>query len=171
MSDAMIEIKGYGAEVLTQDYLLTGDLVPLGPLLSFLNVADRGAVMLKDVNAAGLSEGNTAQSFHAPELIVSKNEIIAIRLLDPVTPGTVQLLPRRERLLVFTPRVVIQADFHCGPDTRANDLFEATPGRWAPASNAFVHPLLHTRVPLFESASVLLVNKRHIRMYQPIETG
>ncbi len=165
-----IQTREYAAEILTNHYLLTGELVPLGPLLTFLNLTDRGVVAVKDVTAAALDEGSAAEAFRAVEMIVAKDEIIAIRLLDRVTQGTVQLLPRRERLLVFTPRVVIQAFFHCGPDTRVGDLFESTPGRWAPATDALIHPLLPMRVPVFEKANVLLVNKRHVRLYQSLDS-
>jgi hypothetical protein len=169
MSGPTIQQREYTAEVLTNHYLLTGELAPLGPLLTFLNIADRGVVVVRDVKAAALDEGNAADSFHADELIVAKDEIIAIRLAHAVTQATVQLLPRRERLLVFTPRIVVQGYFHCGPDTRVGDLFEATPGRWAPATDALVHTLLPVRVPVFETAKMLLVNKRHVRMYQPLD--
>jgi hypothetical protein len=117
------------------------------------------------VTAAALDATNAVETFRADELIVAKDDIIAIRLLHPVTQTSVQLLPRRERLLVFTSRFVVQADFHCGPDTRVGDLFEATPGRWAPASDAQVYPLAHFRCPVFSEARLLLINKRHIRMY------
>jgi hypothetical protein len=143
-------------------------MAPLGPLLPYLNVTDRAVIIIRGVTAAALEEGNTVESFRAEELIVAKDDIIAIRLLHPVTQTTVQLLPRRERLLVFTPRLVIQGDFHCGPDTRVNDLFEVTPGRWAPTSDAHVYPLFRCRLPLFHETHLLLVNKRHIRMYHAV---
>jgi hypothetical protein len=163
-----LQTREYEAEVLTNQYLITGDLVPLGPLLTFLDLADRGVVSVHDVSAVALEAKNSVEAFRADELIVAKDDIIAIRLLHPVTQGTVQLLPRRERLLVFTSRLVVQAYFHCGPDTRVGDLFEATPGRWAPASEAQVYPLTPLRIPVFAEAPLLLLNKRHIRMYHAL---
>ena len=160
--------REYKVDVVTHLYLLSGDLAPLGPLLTYLNSADRAVVTIRGVTAAALEEGNTVESFRAEELIVAKDDIIAVRVLQPVTQATVQLLPRRERLLVFTPCLVVQGDFHCGPDTRVGDLFEATPGRWAPASDARVYPLFRLRLPLFHEAHLLLVNKRHIRMYHAV---
>jgi hypothetical protein len=120
------------------------------------------------VTAAALDVGNAVETFRAEELMVAKDDIIAINLLNPVSQTTVQLLPRRERLLVFTSRLIVQADFHCGPDTRANDLFEATPGRWAPASDGHTYPIMPTRIPVFSALRLLLVNKRHIRMYHAV---
>lgn len=165
MALPQLQPREYLSEVVTLQFLLTGDLVPLGPLLTYLNVADRAIITMRDVSASALDAGMSVETFRAEELMVSKDDIIAINLVNPVSQTTVQLLPKRERLLVFTPRLVVQADFHCGPDTRANDLFEATPGRWAPASDAQIYPLARPRVPIFSTSRLLLVNKRHVRMY------
>jgi hypothetical protein len=168
MSEAGIQPREYDAEVVTNQYLLTGYLSPLGPLLTYLNQADRGLITMRAVSATALEAASTVGAFQAGELIVVKDDIIAIRLVHPVTQTTVQLLPKRERLLVFTSRLVVQGDFHCGPDTRVHDLFESTPGRWAPASDAQIYPLLPFRATIFSEANLLLVNKRHIRMFHPV---
>lgn len=161
-----LTLREYQADVLTEDYLLTGNMAPFGPLLAYLNQTDRGILVMKGVEAAALDAAGLVANFQAEELIVIKDDIVAIRLNQAVSQATVHLLPRQEKLLVFTPRFVIQAGFHCGPDTRVTDLFEATPGRWAAASDARVFPLRQGRQASFAEAKILLVNKRHIRFYQ-----
>jgi hypothetical protein len=164
-----LTLREYRADVLTQEYLLTGQLAPLGPLLAFLDQADRGIMTLKQAHAVALDPASQVGSFQADELIVTKHDVIAIRLQEAVTQATVHLLPRREKMLVFMPSIIIQAEFHCGPDTRASDLLEATPGRWATASEARIFPLRASKQALFQEAKILLVNKRHIRFYQPLK--
>ena len=168
MSLPVIQLRHYRAELLTEWYLLTGEIEPFGPLGAYLNDANRVNVMLKNVLAAALDAGNVMDTFQAAELLVVRDEIVAIHLLDPVSGSTVQLLPRKEKLLVFAGRLVVQALFHCGPDTGPHDIFEATPGRWAACSEARVHPLLPFKRPIFGEAKLLLINKRHIQFYQPL---
>lgn len=165
-----LQPRHYRADILTQHYVFAGVIEPFGPLMTYLNDASRGIVVVKNVEAVALDAGNVMDTFRAEELMVTKEEVIAIRLADPVSTGTVQLLARREKLLVFTPRFIIQAFFHCGPDSRLGDMFEAMSGRWAPASDANVHPLLPARKPVFHTASLLLVNKQHIRFYEAVKS-
>jgi hypothetical protein len=161
-----LNLREYPADLLTLEYVLSGQLAPLGPLLAYLDQADRGILTLKNAQAEALDSACLVDAFQAEELIVTKNDIIAVRLREAVSQATVHLLPRRERLLVFTPRFVVQAAFHCGPDTRVGDFFEATPGRWAISSEARLYPLRPSKHPVFGAAPLLLLNKRHIHFYQ-----
>lgn len=168
MSLPSLQLRHYRAEILTSQYLFSGDVEPLGPLLTYLNDASRRVIMLKGVEATALDADNALATFRANELLVGKNEVCAIGLPDPVSKTTVHLLPRREKLRVVAARFVIQALFHCGSETRVGDLFEATPGQWATASDAHIYPLLPCRAPVFETVNLLLLNKAHIRFYQSV---
>ena len=160
--------RHFQVDVLTEHYHFMATLDPHGVLVNYLNHPDRATMPLKQVTATALYTGSILTAFKAEELFIRRNEIIALRLSDKLSSETMPLLPRKEKLRVFLPRFVVQADFHCGVDTQPGDLFDAMTSYWAIATDALVHSLIHATSPVFHEAAVLLVNRRHVRFYQTV---
>src|SRR3989304_8238068 len=94
------QLRHYRSDLLTGHFVFTGGMGPFGPLMTYLNDTNRNTVHLKNVDAVALDAGNVMDTFHTEDLIVSRDEIMAIRLAEQVSGGTVQLLARREKLLI-----------------------------------------------------------------------
>jgi hypothetical protein len=169
MSFAKLSTRHYSVEVLTEHYLFSAALEPPGMLLNYLNHPDRTTFQFKQVTATALDSGSKLAAFPADELWLRRDEIVAIHFKAPLSAGTLPLLPRKEKLRVFLTRFVVQAVFRCGTDTIVGDIFDTMTSYWAPATEARVHPLLACVCPVFSEAALLLVNRRHIRFYQPIK--
>ena len=166
-----IQAKHYRVQVLTEHYEFAGALEPFGLLMIYLNDPEHSTIILKNAQAVTLDMETVSQldTFQSEELLMHRDEIIAINLLDPVTPGTIKLMPRRERLRVFLPRFILQATFSCGAEARLGDFFDSTAGFWAAALDAAVRPILPTKHPTFTESKTILINKQHIRFYQLVK--
>jgi hypothetical protein len=171
MSFAALQTRHYAVELLTEHYFFAAALEPLGMLVNYLNHPDRTTYQFKQVAASALDAGSKLPAFQADELWLRRDEIVAIRFVDGLSAGTLPLLPRKEKLRVFLTRFVVQAVFRCGTDTSVGDIFDAMTSYWAPATEVRVHPLAACACPVFAEAGLLLVNRRHIRFYQPIKEG
>ena len=171
MSFGTLQTRHYAVEILTEHYLISAALEPPGMLMNYLNHPDRTTLQFKQVTATALDPGGKLPTFQAEELWLRRDEMAALRFVDMVSPSTMPLLPRKEKLRVFLPRFLVQAVFRCGTDTAVGDIFDSMTSYWAPATEARVHPLLPCACPVFSEAAQLLVNRRQIRFYQPIKEG
>jgi len=169
MSFAALQSRHYSVEILTEHYFFVAALEPPGMLQNYLNHPDRTTLTFKQVTATAFDQGSKLATFQSEELWLRRDEITALRFIDKLSSGTMQLLPKKEKLRVFLPRFVVQAIFRCGVDTSVKDIFDAMTSYWAPATDALVYPLLASAAPAFHEAEMLLVNRRHIRMYQPVK--
>jgi hypothetical protein len=168
MFSANLPTRHYHVELLTEHYLLTGELEPFGPMMTYLNDAGRVALRLKNMEAKSLDASLALDMFRAEEMMVRKDEIDLIRPLDMVSQNTVPLMARREILRVFIGRFVVQASFPCGADTPISDIFDTSPAHWVPCLDAQAHIVQRSKQPVFSTAKLVLVNKAHIRFYQGV---
>ncbi len=168
MSFTNVQQRQYPVEIVSEHYLFAATLEPIGQMMTFLNDPERRTYQLKKVTATNLDPGGTLDRFQAEALYLRRDEMAAIRLLEPVTTQTVPLMPKADRLRVFLPRFVVQATFHRGLDSRLNDIFDMH-GVWTPATDAHIFHLQTPRHSIFQEAHTLLVNKRLIRFYQPVQ--
>ncbi len=162
--------RHYNVEVLTEHYLLTGELEPFGPMMSYLNDVGRVALRLKNMEAKSLDPTLAIDTFHAESMMVRKGEVILIHPLDTITQNTLPLMARREPLRVFIGRFVLQANFPCGADTPISDIFDMSPAPWVVCVDAQAHVIQRSKQPLFSTAKFVLINKTHIRFYQAVNT-
>jgi hypothetical protein len=169
MSLPGIQTRHYQVELLTEHYLLSGELEPFGPLMLYLNDPGRSALRLRNAEARALDPEMALAVFHSDDMMVRKDEAILIRPLDAVSQSTVPLMARRLLLQVFASRFVLQAAFPCGQETQAADIFDVSPGQWAAGVDAQVYPVQHSEQPVFHEAKIILLNKSHIRFYQAVK--
>jgi len=156
----------YRVELLTTRYLMRGEMEPIGPILVYLNDRDRATITFYNIEVIALEAGNAMGRFRADELMIRRQHIIALRLIDAVDSQVLALMARHIKLRVFTQGFVVQGDFHCGADVRAQDLFDVIRGEWATATNVVLHSLMTLKRPPFDNASVLLLRVGEIVSYQ-----
>lgn len=167
MALPQFQTKQYSIDILTADYLFHGFVEPIGMLMTYLDSPERANILLKQVTATGLGSDSAVQSIKIKELWVRRSDITAIMVNEADLEGAVQNLPAQEKLRVFLPRFVVQGIFTHGEDTRVGDMFEVLKGTWASAHNNLVLPLTSLRSQIFREAPFLLINKQHIRFYEP----
>ncbi len=158
----------YQLEIFTPHHMLAGLIEPFGALMIYLNHPERRTIQLKNVTVTALDAMSTVNPFTTDELWIPRQEVTMIRLVDPVSPETMPLLPVKEKLRVFIPRLVVQALFSRGQDTKMADIFSAYTGEWVPGTDAHLHSLLNTKAPIAPAAPALLLSKHYIQFYQPV---
>lgn len=169
MSLPNIQAKHYQVELLSEHYLLSGELEPFGPMMIYLNDPGRSALRLKNTQARALDPGLAVPTFHSEDMMVRKDEAILIRPLDAVSQSTVPLMARRLLLQVFASRFVLQGAFPCGQETQVAEILDLSPGQWVACVDAQVYPVQHSEQPIFQQAKMILLNKNHIRFYQAVK--
>jgi len=168
MSLPQIQIKQYRVEAFTHDFMFSGILEPLGNFIIFINSPDRRTIVLKKVTVTPLDTTSTINAYPVEELLVRQEELVMIRPLEEFSPGTASLLPVKERLRIFIPRFVIQAQVSHGPDTRVGDMFDTVGGNWILAVDVHAHSLLPVKTPIFHKTPQVLLSRRYVRFYQAV---
>jgi hypothetical protein len=169
MSLPGFQIRHYQVELLSEHYVLSGELEPFGPLMIYLNDPERSALRLKNLQGCALDPGLTIDNLRSEDMMVRKDEVILIRPLDAVSQSTVPLLARRQVLQVFINRFVLQAAFPCGQETQVSEIFDLSPGHWVACVDAQVYPLQRAQQSIFHEAKLVLLNKHHVRFYQAVK--
>ena len=168
MSLPQIQVKQYHVEAFTHDFMFSGIFEPLGSLMIFINTPDRRTILLKKVTVTALDPAGTLSAYPVEELLIRQEELVMIRPLEQFSSNTAPLLPVKEKLRIFVPRFVIQAQVSHGPDTKVGDMFDTFGGNWIPAIEAHVHPVLPVKTPIFHTTPSLLLSRRHVRFYHVV---
>lgn len=169
MSLPSIQARHYQVELLSEHYVLSGELEPFGPLMIYLNDPERSALRLRNLQGCALDPGMTIDNLRSEDMMVRKDEVILIRPLDAISQSTVPLLARRQVLQVFINRFVLQAAFPCGQETQVSEIFDLSPGHWVACVDAQVYPLQLAQQSIFHEAKLVLLNKHHVRFYQAVK--
>jgi len=169
MAMPQLKSKQHPVEVFTLQFTVTAILEPIGALTPYLENADRKTFLFKQANVTPIETSLSLPTFTADELWIPRKEIVAMRFLEPSISETVRLLPNKTKLRLFMPHFVVQATFSHGPDTKLNEIFDATSSDWITAADARIYPLLPTRSKIVSEAQSLLVIKHHIQFYQPVK--
>ena len=168
MSLPQIQTRQYRVEAFTHDFMFSGILEFLGSLMIFINSPDRRTILLKKITVTALDPTSTLSPYPVEELLIRQEELVMIRPLDQLSPETASLLPVKEKLRIFVPRFVIQAQASHGPDTKLGDMFDTVGGNWIVTVEAHVHPVLPVKTPLFHKTPQLLLSRRHVRFYHAV---
>lgn len=168
MSLPQIQTRQYRIEAFTHDFMFSGILEFVGSLMIFINTPDRRTVLLKKVTVTPLDPTSTLSPYPVEELLIRQEELVMIRPLDELSPGTASLLPVKEKLRIFVPRFVIQAQASHGPDTKVGDMFDTVGGNWMTTIEAHVHPVMPVKIPIFHKTPQLLLSRRHVRFYHVV---
>jgi hypothetical protein len=165
MDFAQPTMNTYPAELLGQQFQVSGNLVPLGEPLGFMNDAQRGTVVIEDATATPLQPGWKAGEFSSSKLIVPKSQV-QLMLIGEINPEEdMRLFPRTEHLIVYTDTYVVSGHFHAGSDTPVPDLFHSSGGPYFPASKAEIYSIVPLTISIGGSAPIVFVNKNHIKAY------
>lgn len=166
MSIPMMPSNQYALELLTEHYLIQGNVEPVGLLITYLDSPDRANFQVKNATLTGLGADSTVHAAKFQEIFVMRNEVAAIRVNEVDLQGAIPTLRTSERVRIFIPRFVVQGTLTHGEDTRMGDIFEIMKGTWVALHNAQVFPLTAIQVQVFHEAPLLLVNKNRIRFYE-----
>ena len=75
------------------------------------------------------------------------------------------LLPRTERLAVYTSHYCIQGDFHMGSDALLAEFIAGARAQFVGASNVQVFPLFHPQAEMIQAAPLAFLHRDAVLMH------
>jgi len=166
--DQVSASKEIPATVLLEQFQARCTLSVIGMLQTFLNDEQKDVLSLHEVTIHGLDAGNPARSMKLEGLFVRKDACHAVAFDTMLSQEEVRLLPRTERLAVYTTRYVIQGDFHMGPDALISDFITSTRLRFVGATNVQFFSLFQPQAVMIQEAPLVYVHRDAVRMHHVV---
>jgi hypothetical protein len=154
-------------QILTPTLQLAGRFEFFGPLLFYLNDADRDGVVIQNARIAALDPSAPLRMLNRPSVTIRRSEIALLHLADPEILAKASLLKREERLVAYTPLAILQGDFHMLVESQLEDFLSTTTGQFLPLTDAQVFPLVSLPMSFPERCDLLMVSRRFIQIYHP----
>lgn len=166
--DGASTTKTFPATVLTQEFQARCMLNVIGLVQTFLNDEQRAVFPLQKAAVYGMERGNPATSMQIPELFVRKSMVHVIMFEQTFSSEDMGLMPRAERVAVYTSRYVIQGEFHMGTDALISDFIDASKAFFVGAMNVSVFPLFAPQAAVVHNAPLAYIHKDQVRMHHLI---
>ena len=160
-----IELPVYNTETITRDYRLRGGFRPVGPMLDYVNDPTRRYAHFVNVSLAAFAAENPLGKRKMAEMMVQKQEIVAISILDQEGVDAAQLLTSKKKLIVYTPRFVIKGDFHMGADEQPMDVLSSGRFDFIGVTDSTLYPLQTVQHGPRIMSSLMLLNRHNVLFY------
>lgn len=157
---------GIGLRVYTSTYVITGRVAPEGPLIGWLNIANKRVLVLEQARSLPLAPDTPLKSAAFPQVTVPKQQIHAVEVLDGLQ--AIRLEPRQVPALLYTERFVIRADLRLPAQAPAERFPNLLGGVFFTVSNAQLHPIIPTQPLENQDAAILILNRERIHFYHPV---
>lgn len=155
------------ATVLTAGFQAQCTFSVMGMLQTFLNDDQKGVFTLHDVTLFGLEQGNPARSITTRDLFIGKQQCHLIAFQEIMSQEQTGLMPRIERLAVYTSHYVIQGDFHMGSDARPSDFIDTSRSQFVAATDVHIFPLFPAQTQVIQHAPLAYLHRTQARMHHP----
>ena len=162
--------RTYSVELYSATYKVEGIYQPLGDLLSAINDPERGYFNLSDATLTPLRADSSLRPARMPQAGFGKREVNLVCFPGEDVVEEMHLLPRVERMIIYTPAFALRGDLHMGVEHRLRDVLDTARGRFQPMTDVTLFPLIETRVSLPRAASILLLNTEQVQVYYPEAT-
>lgn len=156
------------AHVLMPEFQANCTLSVIGQLQTFLNDERKEVFALQDASVFGLRQGNPAASMRIPELFVRKDQCQVIAFDQQFAPEQMGLMPRHERLAIYTSHYVIQGDFYMGTDSLITDFIHTAKQFYVAATDVAIFPLFASQAGVLPQAPLAYVHKAAVRMHHAL---
>jgi hypothetical protein len=160
-------LKAMPVTVLLPGFQVRCSLQVHGVVQVFLNDDQKSVFPLKQAAMYGLESGNPAASMQLDDLFVPKEQCHAIAFESMLPQEQTGLMPRTERIVVYTSHYAIQGDFHMGADTLVGELIDSVRVMFLGITDVQFFPLFRPQAALIQQAPLVYVYRRAVRMYHP----
>ncbi len=155
--DQASTMKEIPVVVLTAGFQAQCMIQVLGLLQTYLNDEQKDVFALRQATLYGLEAGNPARSMSLEELYVRKDQCHVLAFERSFTQEETGLMPRTERLAVYTSHYAIQGDFHMGSDSPLGDFMASSKGQFIGVTNVQFFPLFQAQAAVVQQASLAFV--------------
>lgn len=166
VAGAQLNERPFPVYIVTEEFLLQGDLRFKGVAQVTLNNAEIETMMLHQVHAQALYSQNVAAQMKADELVLIRKTCQLVAFPKMLAQDDYQLRAGRRPAIVYTARFAVRGDLPLGPDDRFADVYEDLKEFFLPVLDAKVHPLVPIRPALPRQFPLALVHRDQITMLQ-----
>lgn len=161
---------GFQVRVLTDSFLLTGKVEGQNAFLGWLNNPSKRTIELKEVQGLPLAADSVVpQGFEEPVVVLPKECIVAIDMMDKAGQAAVQMSQRKESALLYTDRFAIEAKLHPTGNMPVQNVFNIMgETSFFPISEVKFHPLVPTRQFSEPTSALLILNRGKVQFYHAI---
>lgn len=156
------------ATFLLPDFQANCTLKIIGLLQTFVNDEQKDIFALHDAAVYGLRQGNPATSMRIPEMFVRKDNCHVIAFQQMFEAEHMGLMPRAERLAVYTSHYVIQGDFYMGTDALVSDFIHTARTPFIAATNVSFFPLFATQAAVLPQTQLAYVHRKAVWMHHAL---
>lgn len=156
------------ATVLTSGFQAHCTLNIMGMLQTFINDEQKGVFTLRQATLYGLETGNPAASINVPDLFVAKHRCHLIAFDQMMSHEHTGLMPRQERLAVYTTHYVIQGNFHLGSDALVSDFIDSSRAQFIGATDVHIFPLFRAQAQVIQFAPLVYVHRDQVQMHHAV---
>ena len=153
--------------VITTSYLFSGMAESNDAFLGWLNNPNKPCIDLEDVEGFPLDPTADLRSFWHAAITIPKPGVVAFDLVSAEGAAAVQVAERRETVVVYAGRLVIEGFVHPPGDMPVSHLLNVVGGFFFPVSLAKVHPMTPTRPLPADFSPMMILNRNHVDFYHP----
>jgi hypothetical protein len=164
-----IELPVYQAEAITPDYLVRGEFQPVGPMLPYLRDAGRRYVPFKETTVAAFEAGNPLTKLQPSVVMLNKDEIVALNVLDQAGLEAAQLLATKHKMILYTRRFVLRGYLHMGVEDLPLDVLSSSNFDYMGMTETVIYPLKSSGRSPQPGAPLTLINRKRVIFYHPAE--
>jgi hypothetical protein len=161
------KLERYQVAALGRSYQCQGQIEPVGQVLNYFNTGNRRTFPLYDVTLHPITPKRQLTIVSRPEVILNESELGLLVFLDPEDRGQIDLLRQFDRVIVYTPHVVVRGNFHRGAETKLGDLLDLTQGRFLAMTDVSIFPTSQLPAPFPQQTDILIINRSHVQLYHP----
>lgn len=165
MQLGQIELPVYQAETIAPAYFLRGEFQPIGPMLPFLNDAGRRFVQFKETTIAAFDASNPLTKLQPSAVMLNKDEIVAVSVLDQAGLEAAQLLSTKHKMILYTDRFVIRGYLHMGVEDSPMDILSSSNNNFMGMTETVLYPLKASHRSPQPSPPLMLINRKQVIFY------
>ncbi|NDJ77195.1 MAG: hypothetical protein GYB65_13150 [Chloroflexi bacterium] len=163
--DSISTAKENPLTVLLTDFQAQCTFRSMGLLQTYINDDQRAVFTLNDVTLHGLVPGNPAASMAMPELHVTKSGCHVLAFESQFSHEETGLMPRAEKLVLYTSHYAIQASFHMGTDANISDFAATSKVMFLGGTDAYIFPLFQPQAAIVQQAPLVFVHQQQVYMH------
>jgi len=170
MESLTLSKRLYRCEVFTDTFKIEGKLEPMGDIINALDDKGRDCMPIHDATMTPISAHNPLSSIVIPELILNKQNLAFITLLDPSDYEDIRLQTNIAVLTAYTSSFAIQGEFHLGGEVRVRYFLDSVVAEYVPVTNAKLFPLVPPKANIATHRPFVIINTNFITMYHSEDT-
>ena len=165
MDAMMLNKRLFRCEIYTESFRIEGKLEPMGEIVTALGDKRRSCMPVYDAIMTPISAHNPLNPITIPQLVINKNNVVFVSLLDPADYEDVRLAPNVVVMTVYAGPFAIRGEFHLGGEMRVRDFVDTLTLDYTPITNVRFFPLVPTKASFTPSCPFVVLNKNLISAY------